>query len=241
MPPLTAGGFGIVALSLFQFGSVWRNVGMAVTSKNPLFNITPGFAVAHDVGSIPTTIIKTVNINYKMAELTGKVIAVLPLASGVSNRTGKEWASQDYVIEEQNARFPQRVCFKVFGSDKIQQFALQLGEIVTVKLELGCHETNGRWYNDINCWSVERAQMQGIPPQQNNIPPQQSYQSPQPPQQPQNYAPAGQWQQPAPQPQGYAPQQQSYAQQPQAPFPPQGAGYQQAPPQQQSQGDGLPF
>lgn len=188
--------------------------------------------VALDVGSIPAAITKTVNINYKMAELTGKVIAVLPLASGVSNRTGKEWASQDYVIEEQNARFPQRVCFKVFGSDKIQQFALQLEEIVTVKLELGCHENNGKWYNDINCWSVERAQ--SVQPQmqqhvQHQYAPQQPYQSPQPPQQP------------APQQQGYAPQQQSYAQQPQAPFPPQGAGYQQAPPQQQSQGDGLPF
>lgn len=156
-----------------------------------------------------------------MAELTGKVIAVLPLASGVSNRTGKEWASQEYVIEEQNARYPQRVCFKVFGSDKIQQFALQLGEIVIVKLELGAREYNGKWYNEINCWNVERPQMQGIPQQQNNRPPQQ----------PQNYAPAGQWQQPAPQPQGYA-------QQPQTPYPPQGGGFQQAP---QQQGGDLPF
>lgn len=157
-----------------------------------------------------------------MAELTGKVIAVLPLASGVSNRTGQEWASQEYVIEEVNVRYPQRVCFRVFGRDKIEQYALQMGEIVTVKLELGCREHNGKWYNEINCWSVERPQAAQPMPQAQSQPPQ-----------PQNYAPAEQWQQPAPQ--------QSYAQQPQAPFPPQGAGYQQAPPQQQSQGDGLPF
>ncbi len=171
--------------------------------------------VALDVGSIPAAITKTVNINYKMAELTGKVIAVLPLASGVSNRTGKEWASQDYVIEEQNARFPQRVCFKVFGSDKIQQFALQLGEIVTVKLELGCHENNGKWYNDINCWSVERPQYQPMMQTQ----PQHIQQQ---------FAPT---QQPIPQPQ------QAYAQHPQAQYPPQGGGYQQEQPQE----SGLPF
>lgn len=161
-----------------------------------------------------------------MAELTGKVIAVLPLASGVSNRTGKEWASQDYVIEEQNARYPQRVCFKVFGSDKIQQFALQLGDIVTVKLELGCREYNGKWYNEINCWSVERPQAAQPMPQAQSQPPQ-----------PQNYAPAEQWQQPAPQPQGYAQQQQPQ-------YPPQGDYQQPAPVQQQQapqRDEDLPF
>lgn len=145
-----------------------------------------------------------------MAELTGKVIAVLPLASGVSNRTGKEWASQEYVIEEENARYPQRVCFKVFGSDKIQQFALQLGDIVTVKLELGCREYNGKWYNEINCWSVERPQAaQPMPqaqsqPPQPQMPPQQDYAQqvqPQVPYAQPTYPPQGGYQQPAPQPQ----------------------------------------
>lgn len=134
-----------------------------------------------------------------MAELTGKVIAVLPLASGVSNRTGKEWASQEYVIEEQDARYPQRVCFKVFGSDKIQQFALQVGDVVTVKLELGSREYNGKWYNEINCWSVERPQ--AVQPQMQ--------------QQPQGSAPQPPQQQP-PQQGGYQP-----AQAVQQPFPPQ--------------------
>lgn len=165
-----------------------------------------------------------------MAELTGKVIAVLPLASGVSNRTGNEWASQEYVIEEQNARYPQRVCFKVFGRDKIQQYALQLGEVVTVKLEFGCREHNGKWYNEINCWNVERQQaFQQQPATQM----QGSQYSPQQPQQ------------------GYAQPQQGYAVQPQQgftpptvdqygnPIPPQG-GYQQ--PQSQSpQETGIPF
>lgn len=151
-----------------------------------------------------------------MAELTGKIIAVLPLASGVSNRTGKEWASQDYVIEEQNARYPQRVCFKVFGSDNIQQFALQLGDIITVKLELGAREYNGKWYNEINCWSVERPMaVQQQQPQQPYVQPvQQSM-----PQQQQNYAPSGQQYQSAQLPQGYAqnPQQGDYQQQPMPP------------------------
>lgn len=148
-----------------------------------------------------------------MAELTGKVIAVLPLANGVSSKTGKEWASQEYVIEEQNARYPQRVCFEVFGSEKIQQFALQLGDVVTAKFELGAREYNGRWYNKISCWGVERS-LAAQPAQQTT---QQVQQQP--------YT-----QSPQPQPQGYAPQ-------PQDPYPPQGGGYYQAQPQDSE----LPF
>ena len=166
-----------------------------------------------------------------MAEIRGQIIAVLPLASGVSNRTGKEWASQEYVIEEKDTRYPQRVCFRVFGSEKIQQYNLQLNDVVTVKLELACREYNGKWYNEINCWDVERPQMmqpqmpiqqvqqpqqqyvQDVPQQQ----PQQVQQIPQPqqpmPQQPQNYAPAGAWQQPAPQYQPQSGYQQSAIQQ----------------------------
>lgn len=171
-----------------------------------------------------------------MVELTGKVIAVLPLASGVSNRTGNEWVSQEYVIEEQNARFPQRTCFRVFGREKIQQFALQLGDLVSVKLDLGCHEYNGKWYNEIDCWGVERAQ--AVQPQ---MPQQPSYQ-PQP-LQPQNYAPAGQWQQASPQPSTICDEQgdsqQGYSPQPQPQCPPQGAGNPQVM-QQYGNGD-LPF
>ena len=32
-------------------------------------------------------------------ELTGKIIAVLPAAQGVSQRTGNPWMSQEYVID----------------------------------------------------------------------------------------------------------------------------------------------
>lgn len=152
-----------------------------------------------------------------MAELTGKVIAMLPLASGVSDRTGNSWASQEYVVEEQNVRYPQRVCFKVFGSDKIQQFALQLGEIVTVKLELGAREYKDKWYNEINCWGVERR----------NVAQPQMQARPLQPLQQQNHTVTEQWQPPLPQPQGYVQQ---------AQYPPQGGGRQQT-----QYGDDVPF
>ena len=53
-------------------------------------------------------------------ELAGKVIAVLEPRGGVS-KNGNEWKVQEYVIETHD-QYPRRMCFDVFGADKIQQF-----------------------------------------------------------------------------------------------------------------------
>lgn len=42
--------------------------------------------------------------------------------------------------------------------DKIDQFAIQAGEEMTVSFDIDCREYNGRWYNDIRAWKVERGQ-----------------------------------------------------------------------------------
>ena len=53
-------------------------------------------------------------------ELSGKVIAVLDPRSGVS-KTGNPWMVQEYVIETHD-QYPRKMCFDVFGEDKIKQF-----------------------------------------------------------------------------------------------------------------------
>ncbi len=88
-------------------------------------------------------------------EITGKIIAVLPASSGTSARTGNPWMSQDYVIETHD-QYPRKCCFRVFGQDKIQNFNIQVGEEMTVSFDIDCHEYNGRWFNDIRAWQVNR-------------------------------------------------------------------------------------
>ena len=58
-------------------------------------------------------------------EITGKIIAVLPERGGVSQRTGSEWKVQEYVLETQE-QYPRKMCFDVFGADKIAQFAIKM-------------------------------------------------------------------------------------------------------------------
>ena len=98
-----------------------------------------------------------------MAEITGKIIAVLPTRSGTSAR-GTQWSSQTAVIET-HEQYPKRVAFDVLG-DKITEFNLQVGEEVTVSFDINAREYNGKWWNSVNAWQVVRqvghqAPMQG--------------------------------------------------------------------------------
>ena len=90
----------------------------------------------------------------KAMEITGKIIAVLPERGGVS-KTGNEWKMQEYVLET-HEQFPKKLCFNVFGADKISQFNIQAGDELTVSFDINAREYNGRWYNDIRAWRVER-------------------------------------------------------------------------------------
>lgn len=103
-------------------------------------------------------------------ELAGKVIAVLEPRGGVS-KNGNEWKVQEYVIETHD-QYPRRMCFDVFGADKIQQFNIQVGEELNVFFDIDAREWQGRWFNSIRAWKVERvnADAQQMPPMEAPFP-----------------------------------------------------------------------
>lgn len=172
--------------------------------------------------------------------VSGQIVQILPLQQGVSQKTGQPWMTEQYIIEHESGQYPRRMVFDVKGQQRIQEMNLQVGEQVTLHLNIDCREYQGKYYNSIEAWKAERPgqqmvqqPMQGYAPQQGyqQMPPQQS---PFPPQQPMVQ---GQ------QVQSPFPPQQAQVQQPapgQAPFPPQPASQ---PAQQQAapQNNGLPF
>lgn len=87
-------------------------------------------------------------------EFTGKIIAILPARSGVS-KTGNEWKVQEYVIED-HGQYPRKMCFDIFGADKIEQFNIQMGEELTVSFDIDARQWQDRWFNSIRAWKVER-------------------------------------------------------------------------------------
>lgn len=113
-------------------------------------------------------------------EFQGKIIAVLPLTEGES-RNGNKWKKQEYVIESHD-QYPRKMCFNLW-SDKIDQFKIQLGEELNVSFDIDCREWNGRWFNDIRAWKVERVTpgVQQQPMPSNDFPPMQEAPAPIPP------------------------------------------------------------
>ena len=113
-------------------------------------------------------------------EIQGKVTNILPMRSGVSARG--EWKSQEFVITTEE-QYPKIVCFQVFGEDKINSFALQIGKAVKVSFDISAHEYQGRFFNSINAWKVEKlmpiAQNPPLNPQQNVNAPAGGYVPPQ--------------------------------------------------------------
>jgi hypothetical protein len=87
-------------------------------------------------------------------EISGKIIAVLPEQGGMS-KSGNEWKKQEYVLETQE-QYPRKVCFQIFGADKITQAAIRTGEELTVHFDIDSREYQGRWFTNINAWKVER-------------------------------------------------------------------------------------
>ena len=117
-------------------------------------------------------------------EITGKIIAVMPERGGVSQRTGTEWKVQEYVLETINEQFPRKLAFEVFGSDRIANFNIKAGEVMTVSFDVDASEYNGRWYNRIRAWKIDRnvtpaqqAETVGVAP----IPPMPGAPAPVPP------------------------------------------------------------
>lgn len=121
--------------------------------------------------------------------ISGQITAILPAQSGVSQRNGQTWVSQEYVLCHEPGQYPRSICFRIFGQDKIQQAHIQMGEQLTVHLNIDCRQGQRGYFNSIDCWKVERPQLQQV--QQPQYAPQPQYQqqgqqaqAPFPPQQP---------------------------------------------------------
>lgn len=88
-------------------------------------------------------------------EIEGRIINVLDKQEGTSNRTGNHWASQEYVIETHD-QYPRKCCFRVFGEDRINAMNIQVGEELRVSFDVDAREYQGRWYNTLTAWKVDR-------------------------------------------------------------------------------------
>ena len=79
--------------------------------------------------------------------INGKITNALPPRRGTS-KAGNEWVSQDFVIESDNE---EKICFNVFGEDKIKESGLRVGAVASVTCKVESKEWNGKWFTSVSC------------------------------------------------------------------------------------------
>lgn len=99
--------------------------------------------------------------------VTGTVKEVLQTKQGVS-ASGKEWATQEFILTTDDSNYPCDICFRIFGNDKITECAVKEGESLQVFFDIRSRDYNGRWFTDINVWKIDRMlkpneDAQGVP------------------------------------------------------------------------------
>ena len=86
-------------------------------------------------------------------ELVGTIIAVLPAMSGLSQRTGNPWMSQDYVIEVPG-QYPRRCSFKIIHMiiSCVFIFVVYLWKIVRIGNKSKSNEAmNSKMFAYVSC------------------------------------------------------------------------------------------
>ncbi len=109
-------------------------------------------------------------------EIIGTIREVLAPQEGVS-KTGNPWKVQSYVLETQE-QYPRKVCFEIFGEDRIKANPCNVGELVTVSFDIESREFNGRWYTSIRAWRVQQGAVAAAPAQPVAAPYQAAPQAP---------------------------------------------------------------
>ena len=99
----------------------------------------------------------------QIIKLTGRIAEVMTVVSGVSDRTGNAWKSQEYLFEYfawSGAKYANRLVARVFGEDDIAKFNLKQGEEVTLTIRFDANKSKdgSRWFNEIRINNVERPQ-----------------------------------------------------------------------------------
>lgn len=101
----------------------------------------------------------SVTKNIRQMEIKGKIIQKMPLQTGISQQ-GNEWKKQEYVLETLG-EYPRKVKFDFFG-EKVDNYPLEIGEVVTISYDIESREYNGRWYTDIRAYNAAKEDQQSF-------------------------------------------------------------------------------
>lgn len=99
--------------------------------------------------------------------ITGLITEVHEARSGVS-QAGREWMTQEYVLET-SGDYHRTLQFEVYGADRIAQFAIQQGDMVTITCDVESRRWKDRYFTSakaFRCVKQSALQANYVTPQQ---------------------------------------------------------------------------
>ena len=94
-------------------------------------------------------------------DLEGFIYEVMEPNSGISQKTGNPWMSQEFVFGYHwypNQTQPSYMVARIFGEDNICKFDLHVHEQCTIRFNIQAHQSNGRWFNEVRVTAVTKKQ-----------------------------------------------------------------------------------
>lgn len=88
----------------------------------------------------------------------GKVKSETPEQSGTS-AAGKEWVKKDFVLEETEGEYPNSLAVTNFNN----KVSINVGDSGEFYINSRVNEYNGKVYNSLNLWRVEKTAIQPEP------------------------------------------------------------------------------
>jgi len=92
-------------------------------------------------------------------EVKGQLRKILPVQSGTSKASGKEWKKVSFVAANNDGYEgrEQLYCFEIFGAEKVDNFIKynKEGSEVVVKFDIRTNEYNGNYYTSLAAFNVQ--------------------------------------------------------------------------------------
>lgn len=88
-----------------------------------------------------------------MAEITGKLIAMLPVDTG-TKKNGDAWSKQPFVIET-TEQYPKKIYMEAWDNIGKAMANTPLFSVVKADVNIESREFNDKWYTNIRAWKFE--------------------------------------------------------------------------------------
>lgn len=88
-------------------------------------------------------------------KLKGKIQRLLPMQQGTSQK-GNQWQKVEFIVEEANATYPDILCISAMNDHVQELLGFNAGDLVEVDFSCRCNEYNGRVYNSLTLFKIEK-------------------------------------------------------------------------------------